>query len=339
MREKGCKNRIAHVIIFFLTAVVAVVIPVGILTGCGRNPEEKEGTSGKESVIEALSGEDTAEEKGDGCVSEGAEGAGEAGMTEGGSSEEAELDWITLEDMLRPSILRITCGKYSGSGVVWEITEDEVRVVSSGHLLKYGETCEVECYAGIYYEAKVVQVPEDCDIGFAVFPVKALQEDEVELTEVKPCGRNAEELIQGEELAVYGSMDYAAGNFVKGYLIEAEYEMHMEGYEGEESLLLGGILHEESGAGEDISDERNRTDIERPDGGEKGGADHYDTADSSGESGEIPERGAVDAGMSGSGVFDRQGHLLGILAGGDGKEGFAAVPVWKFLEKTERARF
>lgn len=345
MREKGYKNIITHVIIFFLMAIVTVVGSVGILTGCGRNPDGKEGISGEESVIGALTGEDTAEEKSDGCVSEGAGEAdkkpftSEAGMAEGGSSEEAELDWTMLEEMLRPSILRITCGGYAGSGAVWEITEDEVRVVSSGHLLKYGETCEVECYAGIYYEAKVVQVLEDCDIGFAVFPVKALQEDEIGLTAVKPCERSAEELVRGEDLAVYGSMDCAAGNFVKGYLIEAEYEMQMEGYEGEESLLLGGILQEESGAGEDISDERNRTDIGRPDGGEKSGADHHDTVDSSEESGEIPERGAVDAGMSGSGVFDRQGHLLGILAGGDGREGFAAVPVWKFLEKTEQAGF
>lgn len=344
MREKGYENRITHVIIFFLTTVAAVSISAGILTGCGRNADGKEGISEEESVIGPLTGEDTAEEKSDGCVSEGAGEAdkkpftSEAGMTEGGSSEEAELDWTTLEEMLRPSILRITCGGYAGSGVVWEITEEEVRVVSSGHLLKYGETCEVECYAGIYYEAKVERVLEDCDIGFAVFPVKALQEDEIELTAVKPCERSAEELVRGEDLAVYGSMDCAAGNFVKGYLIEAEYEMQMEGYEGEESLLLGGILQEESGAGEDISDERNRTDIERPDG-KKGGADRHDTADSSEESGEIPERGAVDAGMSGSGVFDRQGYLLGILAGGDGKEGFAAVPVWKFLEKTEQTGF
>ena len=339
MREKGYKNRIAHVIIFALTAVVTVVISAGILTGCGRDPDEKEGTSGEESVIGALTREDTAEEESDGYVSEGAGEAVEAdkkpskaGMTEDGSSEEAELDWITLEEMLRPSVLRITCGGYSGSGVVWEITEDEVRVVSSGHLLKYGETCEVECYAGIYYEAKVEKVLEDCDIGFAVFPVKALREDEVELAAVKPCVRNAEELVRGEELVIYGSMDYVVGNFVKGYVIEAEYEIQIEGYAGEESLLLGGILQEENGAGEDISDERNRTDIERPDG-EKGGADRHDTAGSNGDSGEMSEKGAVDAGMSGSGVFDRQGYLLGILAGGDGKEGFAAVPVWKFAGK------
>ena len=45
----------------------------------------------------------------------------------------------------------------------------------------------------------------------------------------------------------------------------------------------------------------------------------------------------IDAGMSGSGVFDRQGRLLGILAGGDGREGFAAVPVWKFAGKQGQA--
>ena len=49
------------------------------------------------------------------------------------------------------------------------------------------------------------------------------------------------------------------------------------------------------------------------------------------------ERGRIDAGMSGSGVFDRQGRLLGILAGGDGREGFAAVPVWKFAGKQGQA--
>ena len=45
----------------------------------------------------------------------------------------------------------------------------------------------------------------------------------------------------------------------------------------------------------------------------------------------VQDTGTVDAGMSGSGVFDRQGRLLGILAGGDGETGFAAVPVWEIL--------
>ena len=43
-------------------AIVTVVGSVGILTGCGRNPDGKEGISGEESVIGALTGEDTAEE-------------------------------------------------------------------------------------------------------------------------------------------------------------------------------------------------------------------------------------------------------------------------------------
>lgn len=47
------------------------------------------------------------------------------------------------------------------------------------------------------------------------------------------------------------------------------------------------------------------------------------------EDGKAAEQGAVDAGMSGSGVFDKSGKLLGILAGGDGESGFSAVPVWQ----------
>lgn len=221
------------------------------------------------------------------------------GEEEGGRQTE-EMDWITLEETLRPSILQITCGGYTGSGVVWDVTEEEVIVAGSGHLLKNAEACEVICYAGVYYEASVERILEDCDIGFAVFPAEQLKEDGVKLRAVVPCGRGKEELIQGEELAVYGSMDHAAGNFVKGYLIEKDFRMQIEGYESEQELLLGGVVREgtqETGSGTDL----------------------------------VAQEGAapVDAGMSGSGIFDRQGELVGILAGGDGKLHFAAVPVWR----------
>lgn len=223
------------------------------------------------------------------------------------AAEEAEKDWFTLQEELRPSIVQIFCGDYRGSGVVWKITEEEAVLISSGHLLRNGDTCEVLCHAGIYYEAKVKEIREDCDVGFAVIPARALREDEVELRAARPCERGKEELVPGEELAIYGSMDYAAGNFAKGYLIEAEREMQFEGYESAQPLLLGGILRDPGEAGEN-----------EPESGEGGLA--------------VPKRGAVDAGMSGCGVFDRQGRLLGILAGGDGEEGFAAVPVWRIVD-------
>lgn len=253
--KEDMKRKITYVILLLL------MVCAYLLTGCIPAVEKKE-----EPMMEPLPKED--------AVGEG----------------ENAPDWNVLQENLRPSILQITCGGYTGSGVVWEITDEEVTVISSGHLLQNAEVCEVECYAGIYYEAKVENVLEDCDIGFAVFPTKALQEDEAELKAAERWerGRN---LIRGEELAIYGSMGDAAGNFVKGYLIEAEREIQLDGYETPQMLMLGGIV------GENVSEE-----------------------------------GLVDAGMSGSGVFDRWGRLLGILAGGDGKQGFAAVPVWKFMQ-------
>ena len=222
-----------------------------------------------------------------GCTA--SEGSGTAENGESSEIEElsvVEKDWTVLQEELRPSVLQVFCGDYRASGVVWEITEEEVTVVSSGHLLKNGETCEVLCYAGIYYEARVDRILEDCDVGFAVIETEALKEDGVELTEVRLCGRGMDELVRGEELAVYGSMDYAAGNFVKGYLVEAEREIQFDGYESAQKLMVCEI---------------------------------------------VQDTGTVDAGMSGSGVFDRQGRLLGILSGGDGETGFAAVPVWEIL--------
>lgn len=217
----------------------------------------------------------------------------------------AEKDKVILQEELRPSILQIFCGDYRGSGVVWEITEEEVTVLTSAHLLKNGDTCKVLCHAGVYYEAKVDRISEDCDIGFAVFAADALKEDGVGLTAVTPSGRTVEEMVKGEELLVYGSMDVVAGNFVAGYLIEPECDMQIEGCGETQPLLFGEIVGEKSA-----------------EGGDAGQASSHSL-----------ERGAVDAGMSGCGVFDRRGELLGILAGGDGESRFAAVPVWRILRE------
>ena len=240
-----------------ITYVMKLFLPVCVLTagctGCGGGASGEEERSGIEALVPA------------------------------------EKDWSVLEEELRPCVLQVFCGDYRGSGLVWEITEEEVTVISSGHLLKNGETCEVLCHAGIYYEARVERILDNCDVGFAVIPMEMLSGDGIELAEVSPCGRSREELTQGEELAVYGSMDRAAGNFVKGYLIEAEKEMQFDGYESAQKLMLCGI---------------------------------------------VQDTGTVDAGMSGCGVFDRQGKLLGVLVGGDGETGFAAVPVWEILSES-----
>ena len=286
--------------------------------------------------------------KADGAPAESGTAHGE--QLKDASADPLEKDDLTLREELRPAILQIFCGDYRGSGVVWEITEEEVRVISSGHLLKNGEACEILCCAGVYYEAKVERILEDCDIGFAVFPAEALREDGVELRSAVPSERSKEELIQGEELAVYGSMDYAAGNFVKGYLIEAESEIQFEGYDSAQPLMLCGIVRERSGeastAGTGTVDEAESGGTDTAAGvadeAESGSADtaeagseDTDAAEAGGADmagSEKADMGLIDAGMSGSGVFDGQGKLLGILAGGDGESGFAAVPVWEIKE-------
>lgn len=258
-----------------------------LLLKCGQDGEAKRGGA---AAAENTGGGENCGGKADGASAESGTAHGE--QLKDASADPVEKDDLTLREELRPAVLQIFCGDYRGSGVVWEITEEEVTVISSGHLLKNGDTCEVLCCAGVYYEAKVDRVLEDCDIGFAVFPAQDLREDGVELTAAVCSGESKEELVRGEELVVYGSMDSVAEDFVKGYLIEAECEMQLEGYDGAKPMMLGGIIREETSS----------------------------------------EKGAVDAGMSGSGVFDRQGNLLGIVAGGDGESGFAAVPVWRIRE-------
>lgn len=280
--------------------ITAVILFGLILCALGslllRSGQGGEAKRGEAAAAEHTKGGEDGGGKADGAPAESGTAHGE--QLKDAPADTVEKDDLTLQEELRPAILQIFCGDYRGSGVVWEITEEEVTVISSGHLLKNGDTCEVLCCAGVYYEAKVDSILEGCDIGFAVFPAQALREDGVELTAAVSGRKNKEELVRGEELVVYGSMDSVAENFVKGYLIEAECEMQLEGYDGAQTMMLGGIVRE--GEQEDAA---------------------------------LSEKGMVDAGMSGSGVFDRAGSLLGIVTGGDGEEGFAAVPVWRIKEQ------
>lgn len=296
MKENNMKRNITSVIIIFLI----FFIPGVLCTGCGKEAEAESGEGsgikageverGEESGLEVLPEMESASE-------ESAEQS-ESGMAENKKYAGEEKEYTVLQEELCPTVLQIFCGDYRGSGAVWEITDREVTVISSAHLLKNGDTCEVLCHAGVYYEAKVDRILENCDVGFAVFPADVLRADGVGLAAVESSERTARELAQGEELIVYGSMQDVAADFVKGYLIKAESKIQIDGYNNAQPLLLGAIIRE-AGRG---------------------------------------EKGAVDAGMSGSGVFDRYGKLLGILSGGDGESGFAAVPIWRIEEEMDEAQ-
>ena len=86
-----------------ITHVIKLLLPVCVLaagcTGCGDGTPGEEESYGIEALVPA------------------------------------EKEWSVLEQELRPCVLQVFCGDYRGSGLVWEITEEEVTVISSGHLL------------------------------------------------------------------------------------------------------------------------------------------------------------------------------------------------------------
>lgn len=351
---------------------------VAFVPGCGRNAAEAPGGEEEnkdDSRIEPLQKEENGTQENETQENETQENGiqenriQENGIQENGmpdeeavqdlGSEGKEKGWTELQEELRPSIVQISCGGFLGSGVIWKAEGEEVIVVSTAHLLKNAEICDVVCSEGIFYEAQVKGILEDCDIGFAAIPIEALKADGVELIPAMPCSRLPEELIRGEELAVYGSMDYVAGNFIEGYLWKEEIELELPVYGKKQTLLLGKIKNPAVSEGEGKTEksvvqaeggkEEGSSTAQAKSVGEEGSsaAQTESGEEEEGSAGQIKERedikdgnlsaeperpGLIDAGMSGSGVFDRQGCLLGILVGGDGTESFAAVPVWKFQD-------
>lgn len=248
---------------------------VMLLSGCGTNINEKQ-----ESSIQKIEAEDV-----QGNTQEEINETSQERVQEGKSPSKMEV-----EETVRNSVVRIEGDRFFGSGVIWEIGKEYVRILSCRHVLEINNTCDIIFPTGVYYKATVEFLSEEYDYGFAVIPASEMDLEDISVLETaKPSKRTRGQMIKGEEVLAYGSSEYAASDTIWGYVVDTDVMANIPGLFAEQSMM---VCH-----------------------------------------------GQITPGMSGCGIFDESGALIGILSGGEKEQVehlsaedeypvFVAVPIW-----------
>lgn len=122
------------------------------------------------------------------------------------------------------SVVQINMGTYYGSGVLWDIREDQLVIVSNTHLLKEGETGEVTFRSGTKVQGAVVGFSDTKDIGFMEVPLLDLdREDWMLLRFADKDIENYDSLQAGDYLFVVGSATGTGQDFYEGTIGNVSY--------------------------------------------------------------------------------------------------------------------
>lgn len=115
------------------------------------------------------------------------------------------------------SSVRIDNEQYRGSGVIFEITQEYIILMSNKHLLEYGDKTEVTFIGDRQVPAEAVCVSERYDMGIVAVACESLeQEERMQLRRVcwdSECSAQAE---SGDELFIIGSKEGPGTNVYVG---------------------------------------------------------------------------------------------------------------------------
>lgn len=135
-----------------------------------------------------------------------------------------QLSQETAYEKAKKSIVRISIGAYYGSGVIWEVREENVILVSNKHLLQNGQKGMVTFQNGVIAEGTVLTVSELLDIGFMQVPINALErEDWLALRFADKDEEYCENLRLGEEIFVIGSAADTGQEYYEGTIGNVSY--------------------------------------------------------------------------------------------------------------------
>lgn len=77
--------------------------------------------------------------------------------------------------------VKILCGDYLGSGVIWSVEADTLVILSTAHLLMFGETAEIFFADGSRGTAEVAHLSDRIDVGFATMRTEGFTEQQLAL--------------------------------------------------------------------------------------------------------------------------------------------------------------
>ncbi len=91
-----------------------------------------------------------------------------------------------------------------GNGSIYQITEEEIVIVTTYHLLQNGELIPVRFWDNFYAEGRILGFNEKHDVGFVTVPVEEVSEETLQHIEcIWKNDRQYDSLEQGDFMAYY----------------------------------------------------------------------------------------------------------------------------------------
>ena len=246
-----------------------------LCSGCGRQEpsqaDQSEGGIGQEAggptVTTVLSSEEAAVQH-----------AAKAPLLEWEDPKTENLAGM-LQEVCGGMMVRLTTGRYVGSGIIYSEEENYLVIVTAAHVLSdAADGVQIAFVDGWTTKAEEFSVSELADLAVVRIPLAEIPRDRLEKYLLANVDKSSYEGIQvGDGCIVMGSKSGVAEDAYEGTLLEPW--IYMEDY-GQYMIWVS-----------------------------------------------APGK----PGMSGGGLFDRQGHLLGILSGRSEDGEWAVVPLAMLL--------
>ncbi len=225
------------------------------------------------------------------------------------NSYESEEDVIEAALYVRPSCVRIQLGTRYGQGTITSIDKDEIRILTAAHLFRgYDENSSIYSifYNGVVKEAKLLYADKNVDV--AIISVSTSDIDPADLIQLKsaPVSETAFNAFEKSEKEIVFALDSEP---CSDPAKNQHYDYYGRGTKVAENYIYGTAIN---------------TNILVKNFGYK----------------MIYAKCSAHEGMSGGGVFDIHGNLVGVLAGGTENDEMVAVrlaDVIKVLSDLEAA--
>lgn len=163
----------------------------------------------------------------------------------------AAADTAKAYENVREGIVQIHAGAYYGSGVIWEMDENKIVVISNRHLLSgFDQTGRITFYGGATTGGKLLGLCDTCDLGFV--RVEAADVPGFELTALREVRRDDaayRRMKKGDTVFTAGSADGVGNDMYEGSVADPwfyiedfdAYMLYCTGY-GKPGMSGGGTF-------------------------------------------------------------------------------------------------